>query len=89
MLTHQYTIWDEELYEGSNVAYLLKARTVEPEKQLLLANSSLNTPTARQWFSSCHLITARDAHTTMEEWLNVVFSGQSVPRLCEKDQLLL
>jgi hypothetical protein len=71
------------------VAYVLKARTVEPEKQLLLVNGSANTPTAWQWFSSCHLTTARDTYTTIEEWLKVVFSARSMPRLCKKDQLLL
>jgi hypothetical protein len=31
------------------VAYLLKTRTVEPEKQLLLANGSETTFISRQW----------------------------------------
>jgi hypothetical protein len=55
------TLWD--LFHDT-VTYLLKARTVEPEIQLLQGNGSANTPVAGQWFSSCHMIIAkRHAHS--------------------------
>jgi hypothetical protein len=50
-------------------AYLLKTRTVEPEKLLLLGNGFANTPVAGKWFSSRHMIAARDSHATIEEVL--------------------
>jgi hypothetical protein len=71
------------------VAYLLKARNMEPEKQPLLGNGSANTPIAEQWFSMCHVIATRDVHATTEERLEAVFSVQSVPRLYNEDQLPL
>jgi hypothetical protein len=51
---------------------------VEPEKQPLLGSGFPNTSATRQWFSSGQVITARDAILTMEKWLEVVFSVQSV-----------
>jgi hypothetical protein len=36
------------LYNGEIVAYLLKARTVQPEKQPLLENGSETTSVSRQ-----------------------------------------
>jgi hypothetical protein len=71
------------------VAYLLKARTVESEKQLLLGNGSANPPIAGQWFSMCHVIATTDAHAKIEELLEDVFSVESVPRLYNEDQLPL
>jgi hypothetical protein len=70
-------------------AYLLMARTVEPERQLLLVNGSSNIAVARKWFSSRHLIAARDVHVTMEESLEAVFPVQSKPRQYNEDQLPL
>jgi type IV secretory pathway protease TraF len=47
------------------VAYLHKERTVEPEKQFLLANSSETTFDSRQRLGK-HVPTATDRHATME-----------------------
>jgi hypothetical protein len=55
------------------VAYLLKAGTVEPEKQPLLGRGSPKTSVAIQWFSSSHEIATRDTITTMEKWIEAVF----------------
>jgi hypothetical protein len=41
------------------VAYLLKPRIVELQKQPLPENGSAHTPVARQWFNSDHMIAAR------------------------------
>jgi hypothetical protein len=68
---------------------LLRARTVEPDKELLLWNSSATTPIAGQWFSMCHVITIRDARAAIEDPLAAVFSVQSVSRLYNKGQLPL
>jgi hypothetical protein len=62
----------------STVAYLLKARTAEPEKQPLLGNGSANTPVARQWFSNRQVIAERYVQATIEEWLEAVLSLRSV-----------
>jgi hypothetical protein len=48
-VTSSTTKYNQEFIEKTTVAYLFKARTVEPEKQLLLANSSETTFISRQW----------------------------------------
>jgi hypothetical protein len=56
------------------------------QRQPLLGNSSANMPTARQWPSSHHVITATEMHATIK-LLEEVFSAWSVPRLYNKGQL--
>jgi hypothetical protein len=63
----------------STVAYLLKARNAEPEKQPLLGNGSANTPVARQRLNNRHVIVENDAHAIIGEWFEAVFSVLSVP----------
>jgi hypothetical protein len=59
------------------MAYLLKARTMEPEKQRLLANGSETTFISRQRLGK-HVFSATDTHTTIEVLLETMFSTQSV-----------
>jgi hypothetical protein len=54
------------------VAYLPKARAVEPEKQPLLANGFETTFVSRQRLGK-HLLAATDTHTTIEVLLGKVF----------------
>jgi hypothetical protein len=44
---------------------------------------------ARQWLSNCHVLATTDMHATTEELLEAVFSGRSMLRLYNEDQLLL
>jgi hypothetical protein len=67
----------------STVAYLLKARTVEPEKQLLLVNGS-ETFVSRQRLSK-HVPTATDTHATIEVLLEMVFSTRFVQWCFKED----
>jgi hypothetical protein len=41
-------------------------------------NGSANTPVARQWLSSRHMISATDTHASIEKLLEAVFSVRSV-----------
>jgi hypothetical protein len=66
------------------VAYLLKARTSEPEKQLLLANGSEATFISRQQLSN-HIPRATDTDATIEVLLEMVFSAQSMHRGYKED----
>jgi hypothetical protein len=66
------------------VAYLLKARTVEPEKQPLLANGSETTVVSRQRIGK-HFPAATDTHATIEVLLERVFSTLSVQRSYKED----
>jgi hypothetical protein len=59
------------------VAYLRKARTMEPEKQTLLANSSERTFISRQLLGK-HVPAAKDKHATIDVLLETVFSTRSV-----------
>jgi hypothetical protein len=77
---------DEESWGGSNAAYLLKGRTVEPEKQPLLAKGSETTFVFRKWLSK-HVPVARDKHSTVEVLLETVFSTRSVQKGYTKDNL--
>jgi hypothetical protein len=61
------------------VAYLLKVRTVKPEKQQLLADSSVTTFVSRQQLSK-HVLVAMDKHATIKVLLGAVFSTQSMQR---------
>jgi hypothetical protein len=61
------------------VAYLLKERTVEPEKQPLLANGSETTFVPRRRFAK-HVPAATDTHETIELLLKSAFSNRSVQR---------
>jgi hypothetical protein len=61
------------------VAYLLKAKTVEPEKQPLLANSFETTFISRQQLSK-HVPTETDTHATIQVLLETVLSTWSVQR---------
>jgi hypothetical protein len=63
---------------GDNiVAYLLKARTMKPEKQTLLANGSGTTFVYRQCLGK-HVSTAMNRRATIEVLLETGFSTQSV-----------
>jgi hypothetical protein len=66
------------------IAYLLKARTVEPEKQPLLANSSETTFVSRQRLGK-HVPAATGTHATIEVLLETVFSTRSVQRGYKED----
>jgi hypothetical protein len=59
------------------VACLLKARTVEPDKQLLLANGSETTFVSRQRLRK-HVPAAMDMHAIIKILLETVFSTRSV-----------
>jgi hypothetical protein len=56
---------------------LLEARTVEPEKQPLLANGSETTFVSRQRLGK-HIPAATDTHGTIEVFLETVTSTRSV-----------
>jgi hypothetical protein len=66
------------------VAYLLEARTVEPEKQQLLTNGSETTFVSRQRLGK-HIPAATDKHATIEVLLETAFSTRSVRRGYEED----
>jgi hypothetical protein len=66
------------------VAYLLKVRTVEPEKQPLLANGSETTFVCRQLLGK-HVPAAMDKHGRIEVVLETVFFTRSVQRGCKED----
>jgi hypothetical protein len=66
------------------VAYLLKARTVETQKQPLIANGSETTFVARQRLGK-HVRAATNTHETIEVLLETVFSTRSVPRRYKED----
>jgi ParB-like chromosome segregation protein Spo0J len=66
------------------VAYLLKARTVEPEKQPLLANGSEIKFDSRQRLGK-HVPAATDTHATIEVLLETVFSTRSMQRGYKED----
>jgi hypothetical protein len=61
------------------VAYLLKARTVETDKQPLLVNGFETTFVSRQRLCK-HIPTAMDTHAKIEVLLETVFSTWSVQR---------
>jgi hypothetical protein len=61
----------------SIVAYLLKPRTVEPEKHPLLANGSERTFFSRQRLGK-HVLAATDTHAKIEVHLETVSSTRSV-----------
>jgi hypothetical protein len=61
------------------VAHFLKARTVEPEKQLLFASGSESTFVSTQRLGK-HVDTATDTHITIEVLLETAFSTLSVQR---------
>jgi hypothetical protein len=60
------------------VAYLLKARSVEPGKRPLLANGSEPTFVSRQSLGK-HVTVATDTHATVEVLVGTMFSTRSVP----------
>jgi hypothetical protein len=59
------------------VEYFLKARTVEPEKQPLLANGSETTFVSRQQLGK-HVPAATDTYATIEVLLETTFSTRHV-----------
>jgi hypothetical protein len=61
------------------VAYLRKARFVEPEKQPLLANGSETTFVSKRRLGK-YVPTATDKRATIEVLLETVFSTRSVQR---------
>jgi hypothetical protein len=61
------------------VAYLLKARTVETEKQTLLANDPETTFVSRKRLGK-HVPAATDTLATIELLLETAFSTRSVQR---------
>jgi hypothetical protein len=66
------------------LAYLLKARKVEPEKQSLLANSIETTFVSRQRIGE-HVPAVTDKHATTALLLETVFSTTSVQRGYNED----
>jgi hypothetical protein len=66
------------------VAYLLKARTVESEKQPLLTNGSETTSVSRSRLGK-HVPAATDTHATIKVLLETVFSTRYVPRSFKED----
>jgi hypothetical protein len=65
---------------GANiVAYLRKARTVEPEKQPLLVNGSETIFVSRQRHGK-HVPAETDTHATIELLLETVFSARAMQR---------
>jgi hypothetical protein len=66
------------------VAYWLKARTVEPETHLLLANSSETTFVSRQQLGK-HVTMATDMPATTDVLLKMVFYTLSVKSGYKKD----
>jgi hypothetical protein len=68
----------------NTVEYLLRARTVELGKQLLLANSSDITFISRQWLGK-HVLMASEKHATIEVLLETVFSNWPLQRDYKKD----
>jgi hypothetical protein len=71
----------------SIVAYILKAkaRTVEPEKQPLLANGSETAFVSRQRLGK-HVPAATDTHATIEVLLGNMFSARSMKKAYKKDK---
>jgi hypothetical protein len=65
------------------MAYLLKARIVEPEKHPLLANGS-ETFVCRQRLGK-HVPVATDTHATIEVLLETAFSTRSLQRGYKED----
>jgi hypothetical protein len=63
---------------------LLKAKTVEPEKQPLLANGSETTFMSRKRLGK-HVPAATDKHAKLEALLETVFYTQSVQMGYEED----
>jgi hypothetical protein len=59
------------------VAYLLKARTVEPEKQPLLVNGCETTFVSRQRLGK-HVPTTSDMHATIEVLLKLFLLAQCI-----------
>jgi hypothetical protein len=68
--------------ERERETYLLEARIVEPEKQLLLVNSSETRFVSRQLLSK-QIPAVTDTHATIEVLLQRVFSARSVQRYYE------
>jgi hypothetical protein len=68
------------------VAYLLKARTVEVEKEPLLANGPETTFVSRQRLGN-YIPAATDTNATIEVLLETVFSTRSVERGYKEDNL--
>jgi hypothetical protein len=68
------------------VTYLLEARTVEPEKQPLLANGSETTFVSRQWIGKRDPA-ATDTHVSTEAPLEIVFCTRSVQKSYRKNNL--
>jgi hypothetical protein len=66
------------------VSYLLKARTVESQKQPLLPNGSETTFISRPRLGK-HVHAVTDKHATIEVMLETVFSTRSVQRGYKED----
>jgi hypothetical protein len=66
------------------MAYLFKARTVEPEKRQLLANSSELRFDSRQRLGK-NIPAATDTHAKIEVLLETVFLRWPVPRIYKED----
>jgi hypothetical protein len=74
----------QELILESIVAYLLKTRTVAPEKQPLLANGSETALVSMQRLGK-HVPAATDTRATIEVLLETVYSTRSMKRGYKKD----
>jgi hypothetical protein len=66
------------------VAYLLKARTVESDKQPLLANGFEITSVSRPRLGK-HIPTSTGTHVTIEVLLQTMFSTRSVSTSYKED----
>jgi hypothetical protein len=71
------------------VACLLKATIFKPEETSVARERLCKYTVTKHWLSSRHVIAATDTHATIEELLETVFSVWSVPRIYNRDQLLL
>jgi hypothetical protein len=67
------------------VIYLLKTRTVEPEKQPLLANGSETTFVSRKRLGK-HVPAATNTHSSIDVLLQRAFFTRSVKRGYEEDK---
>jgi hypothetical protein len=74
----------QAIYNLCIVEYLLKAKTLEPEKQPLLANGLETTFVSRQRLGK-HVPAATDMHATIEVLLEMVLSTRSVQRSYKED----
>jgi hypothetical protein len=83
IVTSKKAVEDKSRKHHNIMSYLLEARTLEPEKQPLLANGS-ETFVSRQRLRK-HVPTTTDTHATIEVLLETVFSARSVQKGYKED----